>query len=197
MVNFLDNHDVARFEFEKDDPNLLKSAWMYQYTWDGIPCMYYGTEQMFDGGVDPGNREDMFGGNPTLGYPAFDTTNDVFKFAQAMIAMRKAHDALRLGTVSPLWSTEVAGARRDAGIFGFERTAPSETALVVLNASDQTSESCAPTTEGGGCMSTSFPPGTVLTDVMPGTDGQTFTVAADGTIDVTVLPRSGRVLVHN
>ena len=38
---------------------------MYLFTWDGIPCVYYGTEQGFAGGVDPKNREDMFGGNPT------------------------------------------------------------------------------------------------------------------------------------
>ena len=30
---------------------------------------------------------------------------------------------------------------------------------------------------------------------MPGTDGTTFTVKADGTVDVTVPARSGRVLV--
>jgi hypothetical protein len=91
---------------------------------------------------------------------------------------------------------DVAGARRDAGIFAFERDAPTETAVVVLNTGTQaTSESCAPASEGGACMHTSFPPGTVLHDVMPGADDQTFTVAADGTLDVTVAARSGRVLV--
>ena len=43
---------------------------MYLYTWDGIPCMYYGTEQLFHGGVDPTNREDMFARQPDAGYPA-------------------------------------------------------------------------------------------------------------------------------
>ena len=195
MVSFLDNHDVARFMFQKTDPTLLRSAWMYQFTWDGVPCMYYGTEQLFDGGVDPGNREDMFLGNRKLGYPAFDQTNDTFKLAQGLIAMRKGHDALRLGTVTPLWSTSQPGARRDAGIFAFERVAPTETALVILNASDQTSEACAPTTEGGACVHTTLPAGTVLKDVMPGSDGQTFTVRGDGTVDVSVPARSGRVLV--
>jgi hypothetical protein len=44
-------------------------------------------------------------------------------------------------------------------------------------------------------MKSSFAPGTVLKDVMPNSDGKTFTVAADGTVDVTVGPRSGRVLL--
>jgi hypothetical protein len=95
-----------------------------------------------------------------------------------------------------VWSTTVAGARRDAGIFAFERTAPGdETALVVLNASGQASETCAPPAEGGACLRTSLPAGATLKDVMPGSDGATFTVKADGTVDVTVPARSGRVLV--
>ncbi len=196
LVNFLDNHDVARFMFGKPDPSYLRAALMYLYTWDGIPCMYYGTEQLFAGGVDPANREDMFGGNPTAGYPAFDTSNDTFKLVQGLIAMRGKHVALRRGQVAPVWSTTAAGASRDAGIFAFERTVPGdETALVVLNANGAPSETCAAQTDGGACLHTSLPPGTTLKDDMPGSDGATFTVKADGTVDVTVPARSGRVLV--
>jgi glycosidase len=68
LVNFLDNHDIARFIFAYEevggDPahslDALYNAIFFQMTWDGIPCMYYGTEQAFEGGVDPANREDMF-----------------------------------------------------------------------------------------------------------------------------------------
>ena len=167
---------------------------MYLMTWDGIPCVYYGTEQGFAGGVDPKNREDMFRGNFDMGYQPFATDHDSFALVHGLIAMRKDNAALRRGTVAPLWSTTVPGARRDAGIFAFERVAPEQTALVVLNAGSVQSESCAPTTEGGACLDTSFPAGTVLTDIVPG-GGGTFTVKADGTIAVTVPARSGRVLV--
>ena len=199
MVNFLDNHDLPRFLFENPDPAVLRSALMYLMTWDGIPCLYYGTEQLFNGGVDPKNREDMFGGNRERGYAPFATDHETFKLVQGLIAMRKDLPALRHGTVSPLWSTTVSGARRDAGIFAFERsvtTPMAQTVLVVLNTSDQASESCNPQSEGGACLDTTFPPGTVLTDVMPGGGSQTFTVGAGGTIAVSVPPRSGRVLVR-
>jgi alpha-amylase len=197
LVNFLDNHDLPRFMFEKGDPNILRSALMYIFTWDGIPCLYYGTEQLFAGGVDPKNREDMFGGNQALGLAPFATDHETFKLVQGLIDMRKQHAALRQGTVSPTWSTTVAGARRDAGIFAFERVAADETVLVVLNTGDQdNSETCAPVADGGACMKTSLSPGTTLTDVMPGSDGKTFTVKADGTIAVGVPARSGRVLVR-
>ena len=196
MVNFLDNHDLPRFMFEKTDPNVLRIALQYLYTWDGIPCMYYGTEQGFAGGVDPKNREDMFLGNPALGYAPFSTDNPTYDMVKALIQMRKDHVALRRGTTMPVWSTTVAGPRRDAGIFAFERAAAGdETALVVLNSSQQSSETCAPVSDGGACLKTSLPAGSTLKDVMPGSDGMTFTVKSDGTVDVTVPQRSGRVLV--
>jgi len=166
-------------------------------TWDGIPCVYYGTEQEFAGGVDPKNREDMFRGNEAKGYAPFATDHPTYRHVKALIQMRKDHVALRHGTVTPVWSTTVAGARRDAGIFAFERSVPAgETVLVILNTSAQDSESCAPTADGGACARTTLAPGSVLTDIMPGSDGKTFTVKPDGTIDVTVPPRSGRVLVR-
>lgn len=195
-VNFLDNHDLPRFLFEKSDPKILDSALAYLFTWDGIPCIYYGTEQLFAGGVDPKNREDMFRGNEQQGYAPFATDHPTYKHVQGLIQMRKDHPALRHGAVSPVWSTTASGPRRDAGIFAFERSVPGgETALVVINSSAQESESCAPTADGGACARTTLPAGSMLVDVMPGSDGKTFTVKPDGTIDVTVLPRSGRVLV--
>ena len=110
--------------------------------------------------------------------------------------MRKDREALRRGTMTLEWST-TENATRDNGIFAFERVSPNDKALVVLNTGDQaSSETCATVADGGSCMHTSFAPGTKLKDIMPGTDGQTFTVAADGTIDVTVVARSGRVLVQ-
>jgi glycosidase len=194
-VNFLDNHDLPRFLFEKADERVLTSALGYLFTWDGIPCIYYGTEQQFAGGVDPKNREDMFRGNEAKGFAPFATDHAAFQRVKALIQMRKDHVALRRGTISPTWSTTVAGPRRDAGIFAFERSVPgAETLLVVLNTSAQDSESCAPTTDGGACMKTTLPAGSVLKDIMPGSDGKTFTVKSDGTVAVTVPPRSGRVL---
>ncbi|HEY4239406.1 MAG TPA: alpha-amylase family glycosyl hydrolase [Kofleriaceae bacterium] len=195
MVNFLDNHDLPRFMFEQSNPDVLRSALDFLFTWDGLPCVYYGTEQLFHGGVDPKNREDLWGGNPDAGYAPYQEDQPTFQLVKGLIAMRKAHPALTHGTVAPKWSTTVAGARRDAGIFAFERSSPDELALVVLDASDQSSETCAPTDEGGACLQTSFPAGTVLADAMPGSDGKTFTVATDGTVDVMVPARSGRVLV--
>jgi glycosidase len=182
LVNFLDNHDLPRFLFEDATVEQLRTALAFLFTWDGIPCVYYGTEQLFDGGVDPRNREDM----------VFATDGEQFAYVRDLIQMRKDLPALRRGAVEPAWSTEVEGARRDAGILAFERVDADQTVLVVLNTSDQESETCAPVADGGACMETTLT-GT-LTDVAPGNDGATFTVSG-GTVAVTVPPHGFRVLV--
>lgn len=198
MVNFIDNHDLPRFLFEKANPAVLDAALAFLMTWDGLPCVYYGTEQLFAGGVDPKNREDMFGGNPSQGFAPWATDHAAFLRTQALIALRKANPALRRGAVDVRWSTKVAGARRDAGIFAFERKDSAQTALVVLNASAQSSETCLPASEGSTCMQTSFAPGTVLRDISPdlraGTPA-TVTVGAGGVVQVTVPAFASRVFV--
>jgi len=194
MVNFLDNHDLPRFLFEGATEGTLRAALFYLFTWDGLPCIYYGTEQAFAGGVDPKNREDMWRGNVAQGYAPFDTGNASFALVHDLIALRKSRAALRRGTIEPKWSTTVAGARRDAGIFAFERVAPDDKVLVVLNTSTQDSESCAPVADGGACLQTTFAVGTVLQDLAPGGAGTTFTVGAGGTVQVSVPAQSARVL---
>jgi glycosidase len=196
LVNFLDNHDLPRFLFENADREALKNGLFFLMTWDGIPCVYYGTEQYFEGGVDPRNREDMWRGNPNAGFPAWDTTNEAFTYVSELIAMRKASSALRRGAVDLRWSSTTSSGERDSGIFAFERVSADETALVILNtSSSQASETCASVGMGGLCMETSFAPSTVLRDIAPGSDGATFTVRGDGTILVEMQPRTGRVLV--
>lgn len=185
LINFLDNHDVARFLFEDADADTLRNALFFMFTWDGIPALYYGTEQEFDGGTDPKNREDM----------TFDTGGDTYAFVRSMIRFRSEHVALRRGDVEPRWSTDRPRGDSDSGIVAFERTHADETLLVVVNTADgQESRTCVPASLGGACMPVSFAPGTVLTDIAPGSDGARFTVAADGTLDVDVPARGGRVL---
>jgi hypothetical protein len=110
--------------------------------------------------------------------------------------MRKEHEALRRGTVAIRWTTDRPRGDRDSGILAFERTTAGQTLLVVINtADDQESETCAPASAGGGCMVTSFSPGTALRDIAPGSDGATFTVQSGGVAQITVPARGGRLLI--
>ena len=134
LVNFIDNHDVPRFLFaSKGNVAALDNALTLLFTEDGIPDVYYGTEQGFDGGNDPANREVLW----TAG---FSTDGPIFTHIAKLARLRKAYTALRRGDTKVVWSTAHVGTEQDAGIFAFERAggdAGSAYALTVLNTSSR------------------------------------------------------------
>jgi alpha-amylase len=159
-------------------------------TEDGVPCIYYGTEQEFDGGNDPYNRERLWD-------TRFDTSGATFQWIQKLIRIRKAYAPLRQGVLSIVWATTHVAAEEDANLVAFERAAGGHTILVVLNTSDtQTSETSSAGT-GGAARATSFAAGTALVDILAaaGDASGSFTVAAGGALTVPVAPRGARILV--
>jgi glycosidase len=204
LVNFLDNHDVGRFRYLYDDTPAHHNALFYLLTQDGIPCLYYGTEQRFTGGNDPANREDLW-------LSGFDRSNGTFRTIQTLIALRKKYAPLRRGDFAVRWSTQerADGAGEDAGIFAFERTHAGETVLVVVNTSNTKT---ANTRSGTYVMSTAFPAGTNIVNVfcMEGEGGDhgahecsaqerqsgRVAVGPNGAVTLSVPPRSGMILVR-
>ncbi|KAI9266887.1 glycoside hydrolase superfamily [Phascolomyces articulosus] len=73
LTNFVDNHDVVRFLNANSDVSQLKNALALVLLAEGIPVVYYGTEQGYSGGADPANREVLW----TSGY---STDSDLYKF---------------------------------------------------------------------------------------------------------------------
>ena len=205
LVNFIDNHDVGRFRYLLDDPRAHHNALFYLLTQDGIPCIYYGTEQGFSGGNDPANREDLW---PS----GYDTTGGTFRTIATLNALRKKYAPLRRGDFTIRWSstTGADGGTEDAGIFAFERTYNSETALVVVNTSNTATSKTSSENETYK-MATSFSPGTTLVNVFCAEDEaqdfgahecsteernqQRYTVQSGGELVVSVPPRGGVILV--
>ena len=205
LVNFLDNHDVPRFMFTgagnyPEDPRfgldletrrkMLENALLFLLTEDGIPCIYYGTEQNFQGGNDPGNREDMWAvENP------YDTNSPTFQWIRKVSAARKKFPALSKGDVKVVWETDRTGdTGPDANMLAFERTggdAGDSYALVVLNANLKNEGT---TSVGGAAMTVNVPPGTTsLTNVL---DTTMAPIQVSGTsVTVTLPPLSGVILV--
>lgn len=178
LVNFIDNHDVGRFLFtSQGDKAGLRNALALVMTTQGVPCLYYGTEQEFSGGNDPANRE-------VLWNTGFDTTGATFVWFQKLARVRKAYAALRHGLTSVVWASTHTGTEQDAGIFAFERTggdAAAAYALVVLNTNDKQSSS---TANGTTTMTVTQAAGTVLVDVLDPQQHQ-YTVGAGGSMTLT------------
>ncbi len=185
-INFIDNHDVPRFLYEGDLPG-LHNALTFIFTAQGIPCIYYGTEQEFSGGNDPSNREDLW-------ETGFEKSSSTFKHIQKLAKIRKEHAAIRKGGVTVTWSTERIGDEEDAGIFAYERSggdAGDDYVLVIFNA-HKTKES-APGFMGDPMM-VGAAPGTTLTDVLG--SGRSVTVGGDGSLvlDPPLGPQEALVL---
>ncbi|SPO19745.1 related to alpha-amylase [Ustilago trichophora] len=85
LTNFLENQDQPRFPSLTSDRALAKSAITYILTGDGIPIIYYGQEQSFNGGNDPYNREALWTSNYNTGsemYVHISKVNKLRKFVK-------------------------------------------------------------------------------------------------------------------
>ena len=100
VVTLFDDHDQvhkgdrkARFCADPGASRQVLSALALNATTLGIPCIYYGTEQLFDGsgGSDQFLRETMFGGE----YGAFQSRNRHF-FREDGVVFRELAKILRL-----------------------------------------------------------------------------------------------------
>ena len=87
---FLDNHDTARLGTTLPDERQRRLAQLLQFTLPGAPNLYYGTELGMTGGDDPEMRAPM---RWDLATP----DNAALQWTKQLIALHKAHRALRIG----------------------------------------------------------------------------------------------------
>jgi glycosidase len=185
MVNFIDNHDVPRFLFHDGDVAALHLALVLLMTEQGIPCLYYGTEQQFDGGNDPANREDLW----VSGYA---TGGETFSWIKSLIALRKEHSALRRGELRVVWASARTGDEPDAGVFAFERDDSGESyALVVMNT--HKNKASAPSFQGQPVV-IGQAEGSQLVDVLSA-DRKRYTVGPNGTLAIELAAQTAAILV--
>ena len=178
LVTFLDNHDLTRFLSPgnaNNDTNRLTVALELLYTSRGIPCLYYGTEQAFNGTGDPDNREDMFAGQfeqgPSLG-DNFDETHPLFQLVTKLNNFRRLYQSLRRGVHNNL-SSDPSG----PGLFAYSRVFSTQEVFVVFNTAGvaETLTNCA----------TTYAPGTVLVNLLNTND--TIVVATGSGTNTTPL----------
>ncbi|MGC2767560.1 MAG: alpha-amylase family glycosyl hydrolase, partial [Candidatus Acidiferrum sp.] len=113
LVPFFGNHDTTRFAGAANStPEKLKLAFALAITMRGIPEIYYGDEIGMPGGGDPDNRRDFPGGWPDDSHNAFTREGrtpeqeEIFGYVQALLRLRRQHDALRGGKLWQLASDD-------------------------------------------------------------------------------------------
>ncbi len=108
LVTFIDNHDTDRWgQTMKGNTELMKAAYGILYTIPGIPQVYYGSEQGFDGECRAGMFEGSFlSPGTTQTEDKFDTSNDWYIYFQRLNKMRKDNRVFRYNTLYTLQDTD-------------------------------------------------------------------------------------------
>lgn len=122
--NLLDSHDTPRLlTLAEGDKNKMRLAALFQFTYIGTPCIYYGDEIGMDGEGDPDCRKCM----------EWDTEkqdHELFAFYRQLIQIRKDHPALRTGTFTFL------EAAPQGSKLAYERRLDQQTILVLINSEE-------------------------------------------------------------
>ena len=154
LVTFIDNHDLNRISLQisgTDTGNAvwkLKPALSFLYLAAPVPCLYYGTEHVFNQGghyngsnkttdnPDDGDwqRECMFDKGfqpgPAQGNKLSATDAPLYQHIKALNAIRKTYKSLTRGSYTERWQEGSAGA------YAFTRVYDTEESLVAFNTAD-------------------------------------------------------------
>jgi glycosidase len=145
FVTFLDNHDQPqRFNQPATPPEQVTMGLAVLFCLQGIPAVYYGTEQGLQGTVDKNDEHPEQSVREALwGKPnAFDQQSFFYTQIKALSRLREEQPALRFGR---LYFRQVSGNGRDfgyssgaGGLVAFSRIVSDIEVLVVANTNTQT-----------------------------------------------------------
>ena len=202
FVTFLDNHDqmhrpYRRFMAGEKDCRLAAIGAGYLLTSLGIPCLYYGTEQCFDGAgtSDVAVRENMFGGRygafGTAGMHFFREDHPAYQRIAKIAQVRAQERPLRYGRQ---YFRDISGNGSDFGppnagkcTLAYARVLDTTSIVVAMNLDSQERS------DHVAVDPNLNPPGTVLTDLL---SGRTYEVKESPTgIACVHVPLASREMV--
>ncbi|KAK4615785.1 Alpha-amylase A type-3 [Fulvia fulva] len=177
LGNFIENHDNPRFPSITQDPVLLVNALSFAMLNDGIPIIYYGQEQGFDGKTDPYNREPLWPSN-------YNTGTSQYTYIKSLNAARHLAQAKDIGYATSKSTVVYSDTKTLATLKGSIKGAGLLSIFSNLGAS---ADSKSVTIKGG---STGFAANTQFTDLL---SCKVFTTDGNGDLAVTIssgLPRT-------
>ncbi len=170
-MNLIDSHDTARALTEAGgDKNMLMLMALMQFTWPGMPTIYYGDEAGMEGRRDPDDRRT---------YPWGSEDQALIEYYKMLARTRHSATALQTGDYRTLL------AEKGKDVYSYARADAAGAAIVALNRSPQDEPV---TLEVGGLLSD----GATLADQL--NTGQSYTVQ-NGVLRVTVRAKWGILLL--
>ncbi len=125
QLNSLDTHDTMRFySLVGENVALYKLAVTLQFTYIGVPCIYYGNEIGLPGANVSQSRRAMPWNNQLQQQP------DILAFYRQLIALRKSNAVLRRGDLIDVFA--------QGDVYVFARSLGNEMFLVAINRASAT-----------------------------------------------------------
>ena len=116
QLNLLDSHDVSRYlTLCGENTDKMELSVLLQMTFPGMPCVFYGDEKGLSGTAESEYRQAM-------AWEKYHPMEDIYR---SMIALRKAHPALRYGN----FRTIVASNK----VYSYSRTWNDKRITVTMN----------------------------------------------------------------
>jgi len=187
MLNLMDSHDTQRVISALDgykksqkavakDPSeealaKMKMIPLFQMTYPGAPCIYYGDEAGMPGADDPDNRRGMIWGKGN---------EELVKWYAELANIRNAYPVLRTGDIVPV---NVLSSSDD--IMAYLRNDNNNHALVAINRKTED-------IKGLQLDASTIPNGTELTNALNPTEKYTV---VDGKVTVNIPKQLGIILV--
>ena len=126
QLNLLDSHDMPRFlSLVGGDKESLHLAALFQMTYPGAPCVYYGDEIGLSSG-DSRRPEAARAAFPWQDQHSWDY--DLRKYYQDLMAIRKLHPAMRSGDFVTLYA--------EGDVLAYMRRSEDERFAIVINNGD-------------------------------------------------------------
>ncbi len=122
QLNLLGSHDTPRvLTLISEDEKALRLALLFQMTFPGAPCIYYGDELGLSGAHDPENRQAMPWQQPEA------WNESLLEYTKLLVKLRNEHASLRRGSFSTLYA--------DKGIYAYARELEGESFIGIINVS--------------------------------------------------------------
>ena len=144
LFNLLGSHDTERIlTLCKGNIKREEQAVLFQMTYPGTPCVYYGDEIGLEGGKDPDDRRCMI-------WDKSEWNTSLFQFYQNVIKLRNENQVLQQGEYIPFAEDD------KENIFGYRRVLKKQHALILFNRSGKMRVIRLPLSEMGGATKVWF-----------------------------------------
>ncbi|KAH8690677.1 glycoside hydrolase superfamily [Talaromyces proteolyticus] len=175
LGNFIENHDNPRFAYYTEDYSQAKNVISFVFFSDGIPIIYAGQEQHYNGGNDPDNREATW-------LSGYSTTAELYGFIASTNKIR----AQAISSDSSYITTKNDPFYTDSNTIAMKKGSSGSQVITILSNMGASGSSYTLTLSGSGYSS-----GTKLMEVYTCTS-----VTVDSSGDIAVPMESGLPRVY-